>query len=56
MRENEGQVRRRVVGEGLGEKMSFELFEMKSREIWQIREKSTVCYGFNLKNENFSAF
>ena len=56
VRENEGQVRRRVVGEGLGEKMSFELFEMKSREIWQIREKSTVCYGFNLKNENFSAF
>ena len=49
---NEGQVRRRVVGEELGEGVSFELFGEKG----VIGEKSTFCYGDNLKKNIFSAF
>ena len=56
VRGNEGQVRRRVVGEELGEGVSFELFGERSGEKGVIGEKSTFCYGDNLKKNIFSAF
>ena len=52
----EGQVRRRVVGEELGEGVSFELFGERSGEKGVIGEKSTFCYGDKIETVDFSAF
>ena len=52
----EGQVRRRVVGEELGEGVSFELFGERSGEKGVIGEKSTFCYGDKMRKGDFSTF
>ena len=41
---------------GVGGRVSFELFGERSGEKGVIGEKSTFCYGDNLKKNIFSAF
>ena len=56
MRGNEEKVRRRVVGEGLGNRVVLNFLGGKVGKKGEFGEKSTFCYGSGTGKGDFSAF